>query len=190
MMKICTDWLRMPDNFLEFQKLLLLFFPRIVDLKAMMSEHKFPKSGLQELADLMRVPRIGLKHQAGSDAMLTGETFFRFLESTPWQLAVCPSALYAVVSMAVFGVRAKRLLIRELHISAHRLPVIHFDASPSWHISPLLELGFLSGCRQVVDAASTPTERQALYIAYGLSDSKSVGTHTPDDRSSLRTRIR
>ncbi|TPP62623.1 CCR4-NOT transcription complex subunit 7 [Fasciola gigantica] len=80
MMKICTDWMRMPDNFLEFQKFLLLFFPRIVDLKAMMSEHKFPKSGLQELADLMRVPRIGLKHQAGSDAMLTGETFFRFLE--------------------------------------------------------------------------------------------------------------
>jgi hypothetical protein len=80
MMKICTDWIRMPDNFLEFQKLLLLFFPRIIDLKAMMSEHKFPKSGLQELADLMRVPRIGLKHQAGSDAMLTGETFFRFLE--------------------------------------------------------------------------------------------------------------
>lgn len=70
----------MPDNFLEFQKLLLIFFPRIVDLKSMMSEHKFPKSGLQELADLMRVPRIGLQHQAGSDAMLTGETFFRFLE--------------------------------------------------------------------------------------------------------------
>nr|CAH8842746.1 unnamed protein product [Trichobilharzia regenti] len=80
MMKICTDWMRMPDNFLEFQKLLLIFFPRIVDLKSMMSEHKFPKSGLQELADLMRVPRIGLQHQAGSDAMLTGETFFRFLE--------------------------------------------------------------------------------------------------------------
>lgn len=80
MMKICTDWMQMPDNFLEFQKLLLIFFPRIVDLKAMMNEHRFPKSGLQELADLMRVPRIGLKHQAGSDAMLTGETFFRFLE--------------------------------------------------------------------------------------------------------------
>ncbi|KAF5404562.1 CCR4-NOT transcription complex subunit 7 [Paragonimus heterotremus] len=80
MMKICTNWMQMPDNFLEFQKYLLLYFPRIVDLKAMMSEHRFPKSGLQELADLMRVPRIGLKHQAGSDAMLTGETFFRFLE--------------------------------------------------------------------------------------------------------------
>ncbi|KAG5442489.1 CCR4-NOT transcription complex subunit 7 [Clonorchis sinensis] len=80
MMKICTDWKQMPDNFQEFQKRLLIFFPRIVDLKAMMSEHRFPKSGLQELADLMRVPRIGLRHQAGSDAMLTGETFFRFLE--------------------------------------------------------------------------------------------------------------
>ncbi|VDQ07105.1 unnamed protein product [Trichobilharzia regenti] len=61
-------------------KITWIGFHRIVDLKSMMSEHKFPKSGLQELADLMRVPRIGLQHQAGSDAMLTGETFFRFLE--------------------------------------------------------------------------------------------------------------
>lgn len=80
MMKICTDWRQMPDNFQEFQNLLLIYFPRIVDLKAMMNEHKFPKSGLQELADSLRVPRIGFKHQAGSDAMLTGETFFRFIE--------------------------------------------------------------------------------------------------------------
>lgn len=80
MMKICTDWLKMPENFVEFQKMLAIFFPRIIDLKAMMNEHKFLKGGLQELADALHVPRIGLQHQAGSDAMLTGETFFRFLE--------------------------------------------------------------------------------------------------------------
>lgn len=45
-----------------------------------MNEHKFLKGGLQELADALHVPRVGLQHQAGSDAMLTGETFFRFLE--------------------------------------------------------------------------------------------------------------
>ncbi|VDL94533.1 unnamed protein product [Schistocephalus solidus] len=70
----------MPENFVEFQKMLAIFFPRIIDLKAMMNEHKFLKGGLQELADALHVPRIGLQHQAGSDAMLTGETFFRFLE--------------------------------------------------------------------------------------------------------------
>lgn len=80
MMKICTDWLQMPDKFREFQKLLILFFPRIADLKAIMNEHKFLKGGLQELADALHVQRVGFKHQAGSDSMLTGETFFRFLE--------------------------------------------------------------------------------------------------------------
>lgn len=80
MMKICTDWPKLPANFLDFQKHLVMYFPRIVDLKAMVSERKFPKGGLQELADALHVPRIGLQHQAGSDAMLTGETFFRFLE--------------------------------------------------------------------------------------------------------------
>lgn len=79
-MKICTDWMQMPENFLEFQKYLIMYFPRIVDLKAIMSEQNWQTCGLQELADYMHVPRIGLKHQAGSDAMLTGQTFFRIIE--------------------------------------------------------------------------------------------------------------
>ncbi|VEL17352.1 unnamed protein product [Protopolystoma xenopodis] len=79
-MKLCTNWPCMPDTYAEFQKHLSLYFPKIIDLKAMMNEYKYLKGGLQELADAMRVPRIGLQHQAGSDAMLTGETFFRFIE--------------------------------------------------------------------------------------------------------------
>lgn len=79
-MKICTDWLQMPEKIREFQHLLVLFFPRIADLKAIMNEHKYLKGGLQELADALHVQRVGSRHQAGSDSMLTGETFFRFLE--------------------------------------------------------------------------------------------------------------
>ncbi|VDD81009.1 unnamed protein product [Mesocestoides corti] len=88
MMKICTDWLQMPENFSEFQHLLILFFPRIVDLKAIMNEHKFLKGGLQELADALHVQRVGYKHQAGSDSMLTGETFFLNLV---YGLNYCPN---------------------------------------------------------------------------------------------------
>ncbi|CDS35916.1 CCR4 NOT transcription complex subunit 7 [Echinococcus multilocularis] len=80
MMKICTDWLQMPEHVSQYQAMLHMFFPRIVDLKSVMSEHKFSKGGLQELADALHVQRVGYKHQAGSDSMLTGETFFRFLD--------------------------------------------------------------------------------------------------------------
>ncbi|KAL5963231.1 CCR4-NOT transcription complex subunit 8 [Taenia solium] len=80
MMKICTDWLQMPEHVSQYQAMLHMFFPRIVDLKSVMAEHKFSKGGLQELADALHVQRVGFKHQAGSDSMLTGETFFRFLD--------------------------------------------------------------------------------------------------------------
>lgn len=80
MMKISTDWLQMPDHVSQYQAMLHMFFPRIVDLKSVMTECKFVKGGLQEMADALNVPRVGNKHQAGSDSMLTGETYFRFLE--------------------------------------------------------------------------------------------------------------
>lgn len=36
--------------------------------------------GLQGLADILQVERIGPMHQAGSDSMLTSVTFFTLLE--------------------------------------------------------------------------------------------------------------
>ncbi|KAL3315100.1 CCR4-NOT transcription complex subunit 7 [Cichlidogyrus casuarinus] len=80
MMKVCTDWEEMPQKFRDFHKLLLIYFPRIVDLKAIASEYKLQKLGLTDLAGALKVARNGHQHQAGSDAMLTGETFFRFLD--------------------------------------------------------------------------------------------------------------
>merc|ERR1719384_2734030 len=38
------------------------------------------KGGLQEVANELEVRRIGPQHQAGSDALLTGQTFFRMKE--------------------------------------------------------------------------------------------------------------
>lgn len=79
-MKVCTGWGQMPFDWKEFNKLLQLFFPRVVDLKTLLAHHGIFKGGLQEVADNLKVRRCGSKHQAGSDSMLTGETFFRFLE--------------------------------------------------------------------------------------------------------------
>merc|ERR1712004_842458 len=38
------------------------------------------KGGLQEVANELEVPRIGPQHQAGSDSLLTGQTFFKMKE--------------------------------------------------------------------------------------------------------------
>merc|ERR1719420_270118 len=38
------------------------------------------KGGLQELASELEVQRIGPQHQAGSDSLLTGQTFFKMKE--------------------------------------------------------------------------------------------------------------
>jgi len=64
----------------DFFSLLRLYFPRIYDVKYLMKSCKSLKGGLQEVADMLEVERIGPQHQAGSDALLTGRTFFKMIE--------------------------------------------------------------------------------------------------------------
>lgn len=60
----------------RFFELLHTYFPCIYDIKYMMTSCDGLKGGLQKLAEDLRVERIGPMHQAGSDSLLTAQTFF------------------------------------------------------------------------------------------------------------------
>jgi len=64
----------------EFFELLKLYFPNVYDVKYLMKSCKNLKGGLQEVANELEVQRIGPQHQAGSDSLLTGQTFFKMKE--------------------------------------------------------------------------------------------------------------
>lgn len=67
----------LPEGEIEFFETLKIYFPNIYDVKYLMKSCKNLKGGLQEVADTLEVERIGPQHQAGSDSLLTGRTFFR-----------------------------------------------------------------------------------------------------------------
>lgn len=67
----------LPADETDFFELLQIYFPTIYDVKYLMKSCKTLKGGLQEVADQLQVERVGPQHQAGSDSLLTGMTFFR-----------------------------------------------------------------------------------------------------------------
>nr|XP_027205944.1 CCR4-NOT transcription complex subunit 7-like [Dermatophagoides pteronyssinus]XP_027205945.1 CCR4-NOT transcription complex subunit 7-like [Dermatophagoides pteronyssinus] len=79
LLKMLTDQ-QLPKKETEFFELLKIYFPRIYDLKYLMKSTKDLKGGLQEVAEALTLVRKGPQHQAGSDSLLTGETFFKLKE--------------------------------------------------------------------------------------------------------------
>ena len=70
----------LPKTEEAFFENLKLYFPNVYDVKYLMKSCKNLKGGLQELANELEVRRIGPQHQAGSDSLLTGQTFFKMKE--------------------------------------------------------------------------------------------------------------
>uniref|UniRef100_A0A5S6QR33 poly(A)-specific ribonuclease n=1 Tax=Trichuris muris TaxID=70415 RepID=A0A5S6QR33_TRIMR len=79
MIKILSGQM-LPESESGFFETLKLYFPVVYDVKHLMNATKNLRGGLQEIADILQVERIGPQHQAGSDSLLTGETFFRMKE--------------------------------------------------------------------------------------------------------------
>lgn len=68
---------RLPSTEEAFFELLELYFPNMYDMKYIVKFVDELHGGLSKLAELLEVERIGSKHQAGSDSLLTACTFFQ-----------------------------------------------------------------------------------------------------------------
>ena len=71
---------KLPDEESDFFELLSCYFPKIYDVKYLMKSCKNLKGGLQEVADQLKLERVGVQHQAGSDSFITGSSFFKIKE--------------------------------------------------------------------------------------------------------------
>jgi len=79
LLKILTAT-KLPEYEVEFFEVLKIYFPMIYDVKYLMKSCKSLTGGLQDVADQLEMKRIGPQHQAGSDSLLTGVTFFKMRE--------------------------------------------------------------------------------------------------------------
>ncbi|EEB09223.1 CCR4-Not complex CAF1 family ribonulcease subunit Caf1 [Schizosaccharomyces japonicus yFS275] len=66
----------LPSEYEDFYKLLCIYFPNTYDIKYIMKAITNTQKGLQDIADDFQITRIGPQHQAGSDSLLTAQTFF------------------------------------------------------------------------------------------------------------------
>jgi len=70
----CTP---LPQTEVDFFDSLKTFFPCIYDIKYLMKYCDNLHGGLNKLAEILEVERIGPQHQAGSDSLLTSLTFMK-----------------------------------------------------------------------------------------------------------------
>lgn len=70
----------LPDNPTGFFQLINMYFPTLYDIKHLMRFSNNLHGGLNKLAELLDVERIGICHQAGSDSLLTCCTFIKLKE--------------------------------------------------------------------------------------------------------------
>ncbi|KAK9130438.1 hypothetical protein Sjap_010925 [Stephania japonica] len=71
----------LPDTQTSFFNLINTYFPVVYDIKHLMRFCNSLHGGLNKLAELLDVERIGICHQAGSDSLLTSCTFRKLKES-------------------------------------------------------------------------------------------------------------
>lgn len=73
----------LPKSKENFYTLLKIFFPNIYDIKTFQHEFSdhFESGGLNRIADLLGIQRIGVTHQAGSDSLVTSQVYFKLKQN-------------------------------------------------------------------------------------------------------------
>lgn len=71
----------LPDTQVGFFNLINMYFPTVYDIKHLMKFCNSLHGGLNKLAELLEVERVGICHQAGSDSLLTSCTFMKLKEN-------------------------------------------------------------------------------------------------------------
>ncbi|CAL5327586.1 unnamed protein product [Camellia sinensis] len=74
----CHD---LPETQAGFFALIDMYFPVVYDIKHLMKFCNSLHGGLNKLAELLEVERVGVCHQAGSDSLLTACTFRKLKEN-------------------------------------------------------------------------------------------------------------
>ncbi|KAK2970281.1 hypothetical protein RJ640_021356, partial [Escallonia rubra] len=74
----CQD---LPDTQARFFDLIKMYFPTLYDIKHLMKFCNGLHGGLNKLAELLGVERVGVSHQAGSDSLLTACNFRKLKEN-------------------------------------------------------------------------------------------------------------
>ncbi|GFS39010.1 polynucleotidyl transferase, ribonuclease H-like superfamily protein [Actinidia rufa] len=70
----------LPETQADFMEKINAYFPIVYDVKHLM-EFKNLHGGLNFLADVLGVERVGVSHQAGSDSLVTCRTFLKLKET-------------------------------------------------------------------------------------------------------------
>merc|ERR1719225_1304230 len=70
----------LPESESEFLETLKIYFPNLYDIKYLMLSTDNLMGGLQKVANKLKMRRIGVQHQAGSDSLLTGQVFFKIYD--------------------------------------------------------------------------------------------------------------
>jgi len=71
----------LPDTQAGFFKLMKIYFPTVYDIKHLMKFCNSLHGGLNKLAELLDVERVGESHQAGSDSLVTSCAFWKLRNS-------------------------------------------------------------------------------------------------------------
>ncbi|XP_030546961.1 probable CCR4-associated factor 1 homolog 6 [Rhodamnia argentea] len=71
----------LPDTQAGFFNLINMYFPTLYDIKHLMKFCNSLHGGLNKLAELLEVERVGICHQAGSDSLLTSCAFRKLKEN-------------------------------------------------------------------------------------------------------------